>query len=181
MKITPPKKQRASVEKQHYWLQIDFNIRAETLDMALRRCAAMFRRTYRQKLTMGLVYMGAHSATCRGDLKGPRTMHPTVVLKKGLPILPGVDLATLDAETAARVAAKAARKAKKQEFTLAGLPSVSTSIPASPGAPVGAFVGTMEPDGKTVSIKMPTDAVITKTLKAKKRLVKGSFLSGLMK
>lgn len=169
--MTPPiKKGRASVEKQHYWLQIDFDVRADSLSDALDRAAKMFRRAYRQRIRdFGLVYMGAHSATVRGDLKAPRTMHPTVVLKKGLPIEEGVSLATLDAEQAERDAARAAKKAKK-EFTLVGTTCVaSMSIPGDPLAPVGKLVGTMEPDGKTVTFKV----------KPKKKSG-GGVLSGLM-
>ena len=110
MQVVPKKRTRATIQKQHYWLQIDFQIRADTLESAIERCGKLFRKSVRGKLRPGLVYMGAYSATCHGGLSQPRTMHPTVILKKGLPIEKGVPLATLDAEEAARIAAKALRK-----------------------------------------------------------------------
>ncbi len=91
------KKPRDGVHKQHVWLQIDFEIRAETIEQGIKRCAQLFRKAFRTKLVEGLVYMGAHSARCRGSLRPRRTMHPTVTMKKGLPIKPGLSLAEFDA------------------------------------------------------------------------------------
>ena len=112
---TKPKKPRAPIEKQHYWLQIDFQVRADTLESALARAAKLFRKTYRSKLKLSdnLVYMGAYGARCSGGLapKRPRTMHPTVSLSKGLPIVPGVTLQELDADDAAK------RSKKKYQMT----------------------------------------------------------------
>ena len=158
MKIPPPKKQRASVEKQHYWVQIDFNVRADSLVAGIKRVAALFRRVYRQKLREGLVYMGAHSATCRGSLKIPRTMHPTVLVQKDLPIVPGVSLQTLDDEQAARQAAKEARKLRKAG--IADIPAESVIVDTET---------MLVHDEVVIATKAPaTEKVVVQTLKRKK-------------
>jgi hypothetical protein len=157
----PAPKQRRSPEKQHYWLQIDFSIRADTLEAAIKRAAMLFRKAYRTKLREGLVYMGAHSATIRGALRAPRTMHPTVMVKKDLPLQPGVDLATLDAEREARIAAKAARKVKEWAKT----------------QPPGTFVQSESNAAPVVVLPAPTDEVVVKNLKQKRKLVKKGGLS----
>ncbi len=98
----PTPKRRSDVMKQHYWLQLDLEVRAETLESAFKRAGQLFRKAFRTKIVEGLVYMGAHTARCRGSLHAKRTMHPTVVVTKGLPIKPGVTLQELDAEEALR-------------------------------------------------------------------------------
>lgn len=178
----PVKKGRASVEKQHYWLQIDFDVRADSLSDALDRTAKMFRRAYRQRIRdFGLVYMGAHSATVRGDLKAPRTMHPTVVLKKGLPVRPGTDLATLDAEAAARQAAKEAKK-QKAEFKIEATSTISTEGPPAPVP--GRYVGTLPVHDDLVVVVEDTPPVPKATRKKLEKWAKkksgGGVLSGLM-
>lgn len=138
----PATKRRADVQKAHYWLTIDFEIRAETLESAIKRCAGLFRKAYRSKLTEGLVYMGAHSARVRGSLHAKRTMHPTVKVAKDLPVVPGISLQELDAEEAARNVKRQAREAKRMQPVQSSDPG--TSAPAvlettpTPAAPVPA-------------------------------------------
>jgi len=113
--MAPITKQRATIEKQHYWLQLDLSVRAETLESALARVGKLFRSAYRKKLTYeGLVYMGAYSARCRGSLTAPRnSMHPTIEVKKGLPVKPGKTLQELDGDETAKLESRKKRQARE--------------------------------------------------------------------
>lgn len=121
----PTPKRRSDVMKQHYWLQLDLEVRAETLESAFKRAGQLFRKAFRTKIVEGLVYMGAHTARCRGSLHAKRTMHPTVVVTKGLPIKPGVTLQELDAEEALR------RERKEKRVGRVAL-DIETGTPGSP-------------------------------------------------
>lgn len=126
--MKPPelKKPREN-HKPHYSLEITFEVPADSLELAIKRCGNLFRKAYRAKLKEGMVYMGAYSARVRGSLHAKRTMHPTVVVPS-LVKKPGVTLQELDAEEAARNAAREARKVKRAGVTAPPVaPSPSTS------------------------------------------------------
>ena len=129
----PTPKKRGDIQKQHYWLQLDLLVRAETMESALKRAGMLFRKAYRNKLVLdALVYMGAHSARCRGSLSAKRTnMHPTVKLTKGLPIIPGQTLAEVDAAVAEKVARKAKRVPAREQTA----PEVITPTPGTTTKP----------------------------------------------
>jgi hypothetical protein len=102
--------ERKSPHKQHYKLQISFDVRADTLEKAIKRVANLFRAPHRDNLQEGMVYMGTHSAIVRKVGKRNR-YHPTVRVEKGLPVEPRDPQEQIDREEADRAQRKTKRKA----------------------------------------------------------------------
>lgn len=146
------KKFRKQIEKTHYWLQIDFLIRADTLESAVKRCGLLFRKAYRRRLTLSdtLVYMGAHGATCKGGLapKRPGTFHKQVSLSKGLPeVPPARTIESVEADMAAKAAKKSAKadiQGSQRSVTL----DVITEVPKAEAKALG-----LKPTAKPQKVK----------------------------
>jgi hypothetical protein len=119
-------KYREAVHKAHYWLSIDFEIRADSLEDALKRTGALFRRPVRQRLREGLVYMGAHSARVRRKMVQPKNERTIIVAKNKVVNVAREPLPSAEEFSRQEAEKRTARKVKKaRKANAAALPGTT--------------------------------------------------------